>query len=229
MVTLLAALVLPTASALLATRSMPASHAHAQRSRLPLMQEAVPPTASDFELLRFENAKLKAEVGTPGYRVGFVREGPGLAHLAPAPTPTPASPNPNPSQVLRLLEATDPRAVKSRIEKATSLLTAEEERELKLQVGTNWPPRTMPQEGEGYIFFQGPTPKTGKQPELPSFLEDLKQAQARFAGLNTVPKALIGTAAALSFVLFIVLIIPTGPTPTYAEILSAAPPPPPAA
>ena len=37
----------------------------------------------------------------------------------------------------------------------------------------------------------------------------------RFAALNTVPKIGIGTAAALSFVLFIVLIIPTGPTPLY--------------
>ena len=69
--------------------------------------------------------------------------------------------------------------------------------------------------GEGYIFFQGPTPKTGTQPDLPSFLEDLQQAQTRFAALNTVPKVGIGTAAALSFVLFIVLIIPTGPTPLY--------------
>ena len=36
------------------------------------------------------------------------------------------------------------------IEKATSLLTAEEERQLKLEVGADWPPRTKPQEGEGY-------------------------------------------------------------------------------
>ena len=41
--------------------------------------------------------------------------------------------------------------------------------------------------GEGYIFFQGPTPKTGTQPDLPSFLEDLQQAQTRFAALNTEP------------------------------------------
>ena len=40
--------------------------------------------------------------------------------------------------------------LKARIEKATSLLTAEEERQLKLEVGADWPPRTKPQEGEGY-------------------------------------------------------------------------------
>ena len=48
------------ASALLATRSVPSTLT--QRARLPLMQEAVPPTAADFELLRFENLKLKKEV-----------------------------------------------------------------------------------------------------------------------------------------------------------------------
>jgi len=48
------------ASALLATR--PVSSTLTQRARLPLMQEAVPPTAADFELLRFENLKLKKEV-----------------------------------------------------------------------------------------------------------------------------------------------------------------------
>ena len=44
------------------------------------------------------------------------------------------------------------------IEKATSLLTAEEERQLKLEVGADWPPRTKPQEGEGYNLHLLPGP-----------------------------------------------------------------------
>ena len=74
----------------------------------------------------------------------------------------------------RLLEVTDPRALKARIQEATSLLSVEEMRQLKLESSANWPPRTKPQEGEGYIFFQGPTPKTGTQPDRASFFDDLK-------------------------------------------------------
>ena len=81
----------------------------------------------------------------------------------------------------RLLEVTDPRALKSRIQDATSLLTPEELKELKLEASANWPPRTKPQEGEGYIFFQGPTPKTGTQPGLASFFDDLQAAPQRFS------------------------------------------------
>ena len=33
-------------------------------------------------------------------------------------------------------------------------LTAEEERKLKLEIGTNWRPRTSTKAGEGYQFFQ---------------------------------------------------------------------------
>ena len=49
------------ASALLATRPVP-STTLAQRARPTLMQEAAPPTAAEFEQLRFENLKLKKEV-----------------------------------------------------------------------------------------------------------------------------------------------------------------------
>lgn len=122
----------------------------------------------------------------------------------------------------RLLEVTDPRALKSRIQDATSLLTPEELKELKLEASANWPPRTKPQEGEGYIFFQGPTPKTGTQPGLASFFDDLQAAPERFSALGVVEKAVLATAAALGFVLFVFLLIPTGPTPTY---VIAAPPP----
>ena len=113
----------------------------------------------------------------------------------------------------RLLEVTDPRALKARIQEATSLLTPEEMRQLKLEASANWPPRTKPQEGAGYIFFQGPTPKTGTQPDRASFFDDVKTAPDRFA-ISTVQKAVFATAAALSLVLFGLLLIPTGPTPT---------------
>ena len=79
----------------------------------------------------------------------------------------------------RLLEVTDPRALKARIQEATSLLTPEEMRQLKLEASANWPPRTKPQEGAGYIFFQGPTPKTGTQPDRASFFDDLKTVLTR--------------------------------------------------
>ena len=123
----------------------------------------------------------------------------------------------------RLLEATDPRALKSRIQDATSLLTPEELKELKLEASANWPPRTKPQEGEGYIFFQGPTPKTGTQPARPGFFDELQTAPERFSALGNVEKAVLATAAALGLVLFVILLIPTGPTPTY--VIAAAPPP----
>jgi len=48
-------------------------------------------------------------------------------------------------------------------------LTNAEERKLKLEVGTNWAPRTSTVKGEGYQFFQGPTPKTGTQEGMADF------------------------------------------------------------
>lgn len=122
----------------------------------------------------------------------------------------------------RLLEVTDPRALKSRIQDATELLTPEELKELKLEASANWPPRTKPREGEGYIFFQGPTPKTGTQPGRASFSDDLQTAPERFSALGGVEKAVFAIAAALGLAVFIFLLIPTGPTPTYVV---AAPPP----
>ena len=100
----------------------------------------------------------------------------------------------------RLLEVTDPRALKARIQDATSLLSVEEMRQLKLESSANWPPRTKPQEGEGYIFFQGPTPKTGTQPDRASFFDDLKTVhpnpnpnprRTRTLTLKTVPLNLV--------------------------------------
>ena len=50
-----------------------------------------------------------------------------------------------------------------------------EQRRMKLEVGANWEPRTTTADPfgidrEGYMFFQGPTPKTSVQAGLPSFL-----------------------------------------------------------
>tara|TARA_B110001452_G_scaffold243187_1_gene226419 strand:+ start:229 stop:675 length:447 start_codon:yes stop_codon:yes gene_type:complete len=70
-------------------------------------------------------------------------------------------------------------------------LTDEEERKLKLEVGTNWKPRTSTKAGEGYQFFQGPTPKTGVQEDLPDF----------FSGENFAGAGELGLAPKLVFVL----------------------------
>ena len=60
--TMAVSLLAAPAFALLVTRPVRVPSTLTQRARLPLMQEAVPPTAADFELLRFENLKLKKEV-----------------------------------------------------------------------------------------------------------------------------------------------------------------------
>merc|ERR1719453_671633 len=60
--------------------------------------------------------------------------------------------------------------------------TAEEKRRLRIMDGANWRPRTYPKEGEGYFFFQGPTPKTAVQKDLPSFF-----SAENFADLTISP------------------------------------------
>ena len=79
-------------------------------------------------------------------------------------------------------------------------LTEEEERRLKLEVGTNWKPRTSTKKGEGYQFFQGPTPKTGVQEDLPDFFSGENFAAA--GGLSGTQLAIIGLGGALFAVLF---------------------------
>lgn len=73
-------------------------------------------------------------------------------------------------------------------------LSAEEERKLKLEVGTNWKPRTSTKAGEGYQFFQGPTPKTGVQEDLPDFFSGENFSGAGELGL--VPKLVFALGAA---------------------------------
>merc|ERR1719217_1992577 len=62
-------------------------------------------------------------------------------------------------------------------------------RESALVTGTNWPPRTPPEPGKGYLFFQGPTPKTAYQKDLPSFF-----SAENFADVEIKPISLALTA-----------------------------------
>jgi hypothetical protein len=78
----------------------------------------------------------------------------------------------------------------------------EEQRRNKLVTGTNWEPRTAPTQGKGYFFFQGPTPKTAYQEDLPSFF-----SAENFANLKIPPKLIAGLlAATISFSLLLLLI-----------------------
>lgn len=82
-------------------------------------------------------------------------------------------------------------------------LTPEEERKLKLEIGTNWRPRTSTVKGEGYQFFQGPTPKTSVQDDLPDFFSSENLSGAEVPGLG---KVFIPAAALLSVGLFAVVL-----------------------
>lgn len=79
------------------------------------------------------------------------------------------------------------------IKRELEAMPAEEARRIKLEVGTNWQPRTTTAKGtgfwnddrEGFMFFQGPTPKTAVQAGLPSFF-----SQENFNDVQ-VPKTLL--------------------------------------
>lgn len=86
------------------------------------------------------------------------------------------------------------------IQESLASKSPEEQRRLKLEVGTNWPPRTSTAapfdvEREGYMFFQGPTPLTSVQDGLPSFF-----SSENFSDLD-VPLTLkiVGGVGAASF------------------------------
>jgi len=55
------------------------------------------------------------------------------------------------------------------LQDSLAAMSPEERRRIKLETGTNWPPRTSTVAGDGYTFFNGPTPLTGTQPGLPGF------------------------------------------------------------
>merc|ERR1719498_193412 len=91
-----------------------------------------------------------------------------------------------------------PRSVTRRasaVEMAPKKSKAEERRISKLITGTNFPPRTMPTPGEGYLFFQGPTPKTAVQKDLPPFFSAENFAAAEVSGTGLAVTA-VGFAAA---------------------------------
>ena len=65
----------------------------------------------------------------------------------------------------RVTAARLPRAL---AQSSLASLPAEEQRRVKLEAGTNWPPRTTTAapfsiDREGFMFFQGPTPRTAVQ------------------------------------------------------------------
>merc|ERR1719253_2233771 len=66
-------------------------------------------------------------------------------------------------------------------------------REMKLRTGANWPPRTDPTPGKGYFFFQGPSPKTAVQADLPSFF-----SAENFADLEFTPAQVAVTITGLA-------------------------------
>merc|ERR1719223_2400636 len=89
----------------------------------------------------------------------------------------------------------------------TCKLSKEEKRKLKLETGANWPPRTKPESGVGYIFFNGPTPKTSVQPDVPSFF-----SKANFEDLELSPAQTLVTATGLGSFLAIASVLFGGQT-----------------
>merc|ERR1712187_189255 len=86
-------------------------------------------------------------------------------------------------------------------------LTEEEERKLKLEIGTNWRPRTSTVKGEGYQFFQGPTPKTGVQEDMPDFFSKDNLDAVDVQELGLAPKVVGGVAVVLLLWLTVTLIL----------------------
>ena len=104
---------------------------------------------------------------------------------------------------------------------------AEARRESALIVGTNWPPRTKPTPGEGYFFFQGPTPKTAVQKDLPDFFSSDNFADVE---IEPIQVTLAGTGAAALAALVVSLnsapvSMPKAPAPVAVEKPKPAPAP----
>ncbi len=93
------------------------------------------------------------------------------------------------------------------VKRELEAMPAEEARRMKLEVGTNWAPRTTTAKGtgfwnddrEGFMFFQGPTPKTAVQAGLPSFF-----SQDNFADVQ-VPTTLLVSGGVFTVSLLAVL------------------------
>merc|ERR1719387_1861796 len=107
--------------------------------------------------------------------------------------------------------------------------TNQDRRLNKLVTGTNWPPRTEPTPGKGYFFFQGPTPKTAVQDDLPSFF-----SAENFADIEIKPVQVAVTVSGFTSLLLILAGLNSAPTglqapPPAAAVKTAPAPPPPAA
>lgn len=94
------------------------------------------------------------------------------------------------------------------IQRGLASLPPEEQRRIKLEVGTNFPPRTtttrpFDDAREGFTFFQGPTPLTGVQEGMPDYF-----SKANFEAIKVpgVLKVLIGVFS-LSFLALAVLLL----------------------
>lgn len=77
------------------------------------------------------------------------------------------------------------------VKSALEALSPEEQRKLKLEVGTNWPPRTttakpFAADRAGFMFFQGPTPLTAVQEGMPGYF-----SKENFEGLEVPRKLLV--------------------------------------
>lgn len=94
------------------------------------------------------------------------------------------------------------------IERETQALSPEEQRKLKLETGTTHKPRTstanpMSPDREGYMFFQGPTPKTARQTGMPDFF-----SEGNFANLQPPPLApLVVIMGLISFVSVVTILV----------------------
>lgn len=86
------------------------------------------------------------------------------------------------------------------IKRSLEALAPEEQRRLKLETGTNFPPRTPTTkpfaiDREGYTFFQGPSPRTAVQEGMPSFF-----SAENFQNLEVPPVLLVlGGVGGLAF------------------------------
>merc|ERR1719387_2263194 len=96
--------------------------------------------------------------------------------------------------------------------------TNQDRRLNKLVTGTNWPPRTEPTPGKGYFFFQGPTPKTAVQDDLPDFF-----STENFADVDIKPVQLAVTATGFGALALILLGLNAGPVKAPAPTKAPAP------
>lgn len=92
------------------------------------------------------------------------------------------------------------------IQRELEMMPPEERRRLKLETGANWSPRTttarpFDSQRQGYMFFQGPTPRTAVQDGMPSLfsLDNIRAMQ--------VPRALPASVGAFAAALLLLAVL----------------------